>query len=302
MKLKLTFLSFLFILAGLNAQETEKESIGDLVYETYEEQGIEKALEHYDKVKAEKAEAYKWNEWELNRIGYQLMEKGDMDAAEKVFKRNMEEYPEAANPNDSYADYLLEKGDKEGAKKYFKKSVAIAEKSDNEDERNRILKGSKAKLAKLENKHKSLSFLIGDWEIQQTGYNEGEEITMPASSQSIKYLPGENVIRVVHTDAFNDPCCERYVGYDAMEDHYEMAFVNSKEPTGIELSNMTVKNLDDNTYEMIENYTDNDGMEKQARHEIKRNGDDNLEWNVFIPGEQDENWQLVNNMKLKRKA
>lgn len=162
----------LFVTVGF-AQE--KKSIGEEVYKTYEANGVVAALAKYRQLKTDTTN-YNVNEWELNDVAYRLMnEKNDMEAAEKVFKLNMEEYPRAANPLDSYGDYLLKKGDKEEAKEYFKKSIAISEKSSIDSERNQLYPNTKGKLAKLENKDKQLDFLEGNWEVEETGYNGNVE-------------------------------------------------------------------------------------------------------------------------------
>ncbi len=51
-----------------------------------------------------------------------MMEDKDLETAEAVFKTQIEEYPEQANPYDSYGDLLLEKGEKEKAKKNILKN------------------------------------------------------------------------------------------------------------------------------------------------------------------------------------
>lgn len=306
MKTRLLMLTGIFFMSlvtsAIAQEEMEKKSIGEVVFEEYQENGIDAALAHYDKLKKEKKENYNWDEWELNNIGYKLMlEEKDMEAAEKVFKYNMKEYPEAANPNDSYADYLIEKGETEEAKKYLKKSIEIAQNSSNEDEKTRILAGSKSKLSKLENKHRKLEFLAGEWVMEQTGYRDGKAIEVPASSHSITYLPGDAVLRVKHTNAQNNPCCERIIAYDAMDDQYEMAYINATTPSGIEISKLDIKDLGDNKIEMMEEYIQNN-EKKLARHEITRNDKDNIQWNVFIQDENSKEWEKASEMRFKRKT
>ena len=75
-----------------------------------------------------------------------MMEDKDLETAEAVFKTQIEEYPEQANPYDSYGDLLLEKGEKEKAKKHFKKSAELAENIQDEDERNQMKQASLSKL------------------------------------------------------------------------------------------------------------------------------------------------------------
>lgn len=305
MKTKLLMLTGIFFVSLVSStfaqDEKEKNSIGEAVYEEYEANGIDAALTHYEKLKKEEKEKYNWDEWELNAIGYKLMEEKDMDAAEKVFKYNMKEYPKAANPNDSYADYLIEKGEPEEAKKYLKKSIDIAQNSSNEDEKTRILAGSKAKLSKLENKHRKLDFLAGEWIMEQTGYRDGNAIEVPASSHSITYLPGDAVLRVKHTNAQNNPCCERLIAYDALEERYEMAYINASNPSGIEISNLDIKDLGENRIEMMEEYIQ-DNEKRMARHEITRNDKDNIQWNVFVQDENSKEWEKATEMRFKRKT
>jgi tetratricopeptide (TPR) repeat protein len=50
---------------------------------------------------------------------------GDIDKALAVFKLNIDAYPKAFNPYDSYAEALVTKGDNENAIKYYKKSLEI---------------------------------------------------------------------------------------------------------------------------------------------------------------------------------
>lgn len=305
MKTRLLILTGIFFMSlatsAVAQNEKEKNSIGEEVYEEYEANGIDAALAHYEKLKKEEKENYNWDEWELNAIGYKLMEEKDMDAAKKIFKYNMKEYPDAANPNDSYADYLIEKGETEEAKKYLKKSIEIAQNSSNEDEKTRILAGSKAKLSKLENKHRKLDFLAGEWTMEQTGYRDGNAIDVPPSSHSITYLPGETVLRIKHTNAQNNPCCERIIAYDALEDRYEMAYINATDPSGIEISNLAIKDLSGNQIEMMEEYLQ-DNVKRMARHEITRTDKDNIQWNVFVQKENSQEWEKASEMKFKRKA
>lgn len=91
-----TAISFMLICFTtlLAAQETRKASIADLVYADYKKDGIEKALQHYAEVKKKEADKYRIDEFELNRIGYVIMNQDkDLESAEKVFRLNMEEYP-----------------------------------------------------------------------------------------------------------------------------------------------------------------------------------------------------------------
>lgn len=154
-------LSFSVVLAQDN------KALNDELYKTYKEKGLEQTMKVY-KEKANKE--YEGLQEPLNQLAYKLMmEDKDLEAAEKLFKAQIEEYPDEANPYDSYADLLLEKGNKEEAKKHFKKSAALAENISDKDEKLQMKRASLSKLAKLENRHKAMDILSGEWEVTQAG-------------------------------------------------------------------------------------------------------------------------------------
>ncbi|MFD2541346.1 tetratricopeptide repeat protein [Lacinutrix gracilariae] len=68
----------------------------------------------------------------INRLGYYYLNtvKQQEDAL-KVFKLNIDLYPESWNPYDSYGECLLRMGDKERAIKYYKKSLVLNPENEN---------------------------------------------------------------------------------------------------------------------------------------------------------------------------
>ena len=119
----------------INGQEYEypKKGIGLALYRKYEEEGIDNAIEFYKKLKAsDQLKMFITDRSELNSLGYYLMNTvGDLDAAEKVLKLNMEEYPDWFNAYDSYAEIKMLKGKTEEAIKYYKKSLEMNPGNDN---------------------------------------------------------------------------------------------------------------------------------------------------------------------------
>lgn len=115
------------ILNIINEQEFDypKKGIALALYEKYEDNGIDDAIEYHKKLKsAEQLGVFYTDRSELNMLGYYLMNtKNDLDAAIKIFKLNMEEYPDWFNVYDSYAEALMNKGDNEKAIEYYKKSL-----------------------------------------------------------------------------------------------------------------------------------------------------------------------------------
>jgi tetratricopeptide (TPR) repeat protein len=65
-------------------------------------------------------------EAELNNYGYQLMGQSRLDEALKIFKLNIEKFPESWNTYDSYAEAWANKGDKKKAKEYYEKAHQMA--------------------------------------------------------------------------------------------------------------------------------------------------------------------------------
>ncbi|MCK6606051.1 MAG: DUF2911 domain-containing protein [Ignavibacteriaceae bacterium] len=61
-----------------------------------------------------------------NLLGYVLMAENKIDEALKIFKENLEKYPDNWNVYDSYAEALAKSGDVKGAVEYFEKALSMA--------------------------------------------------------------------------------------------------------------------------------------------------------------------------------
>ena len=62
----------------------------------------------------------------LNRAGYAFLRKDRVDAAVRLFRRNVELHPESANPYDSLGEALEEAGDRDGARENYTRAVELA--------------------------------------------------------------------------------------------------------------------------------------------------------------------------------
>lgn len=102
-----------------------KIPIIDVFVDAVNENGIDVAIENYKELKENNYDEYNFSENQLNRAGYYFMNKEDYETAEKIFKLNIEAYPDAFNTYDSYAEALMEKGDNEGAIENYKKSLEL---------------------------------------------------------------------------------------------------------------------------------------------------------------------------------
>jgi CubicO group peptidase (beta-lactamase class C family) len=77
---------------------------------------------------------YETNENEINNVGYEFIQQGNVDAALEYFKLNAELFPDSWNVHDSLGEGYMIKGDKELAIKHYRKSIELN--PDNENGKN----------------------------------------------------------------------------------------------------------------------------------------------------------------------
>ena len=65
------------------------------------------------------------NESVLNRRGYDLLRKGDVEGAIRVFQRNVEAYPDSANVHDSLGEAYERAGRKAEARASYEMALKI---------------------------------------------------------------------------------------------------------------------------------------------------------------------------------
>ena len=114
--------------------------------------GLDAAIKMYFKLKeADRADEYKFDEHELNIIGYNLLQQNRISDAIKIFKLNVEEYPEVPNTYDSLGEAFEKNNELEKAAEYYKKAYDIGvEQSSNSV--NNYKRNLDRVLTKLENK------------------------------------------------------------------------------------------------------------------------------------------------------
>ena len=281
------------------AQTAPNTMLDETIYQEYQQNGIDSAIQKYKDLKSKNASEYTWDQWALNRVGYHLMQDGDLDSAEKILKLNMQEYPDASNPVDSYAEVTLAKGDKEAAKKYYLQAVAMGEKSNIEDEKTRILSNSKAQLAKIEGKNNQLDFLEGTWQTATTGFQDGKEAGTQNGYDVMDFNQDHTMMTVHHLDSNKQNVGQRILVYNASKDVYDMAYFNPEILSGITTSCMEVKEAGNGQYEMIETYKDDSGVEKKAKHNLIKNQDGSIDWTIY-EGDNSNNWKKVVAMNLHK--
>ncbi len=80
---------------------------------------VDAGIAYYHEFKTDTTN-YDASEASINGLGYQLMREDHLNDALRVFKLNINEHPNSANPYDSYGDALLIKGDSINALENFK--------------------------------------------------------------------------------------------------------------------------------------------------------------------------------------
>ncbi len=100
-----------------------KQSLATSILAEINSEGLQAGLDFYEKNK--KSEKYSLKESEINSAGYDLLRNGKKEAAEAVFKLNVEEFPNSSNVYDSYAEALMEQGKNELAITNYKKSLEL---------------------------------------------------------------------------------------------------------------------------------------------------------------------------------
>ncbi len=103
----------------------ESQSAATVLGQVIAESGMDAALKKYAEIKNAPLEKYYFDEVEMNRSGYQLINQNKLKEAIEIFKMNVELYPEAWNVYDSLGEGYMLLGKKELAIKYYEKSLEI---------------------------------------------------------------------------------------------------------------------------------------------------------------------------------
>lgn len=112
------------VLHGLEV-EMPKPSIADEMQRIIDAEGVAAAEERYAVLKKDEGDAWNFGETELNTLGYLYLRAGKIDIALNVFKMNIDAYPNAFNPYDSYGEALAKAGRKEEAVTMYQKALEI---------------------------------------------------------------------------------------------------------------------------------------------------------------------------------
>ncbi|MFK7808944.1 MAG: tetratricopeptide repeat protein, partial [Saprospiraceae bacterium] len=113
----------LMLTTDVFSQQT-KSIFDELTSTSYDE--VDVMIQRYHKLKKEKIEEYNFsNEWELNKLGYQLMSEDRIDDAIKIFQLLIEEFPTSFNPYDSMGEAYMKQGKDKLAIENYQKSLEL---------------------------------------------------------------------------------------------------------------------------------------------------------------------------------
>ena len=108
-----------------------RKSIGQVLSATIASSGMDAAVNQYQDLKATSAANYRFDERELNDLGYRLIRKNKFKEAIRIFQLNVEAYPNSANTYDSLAEGYMDNGENALAVANYEKSLQLNPKSRN---------------------------------------------------------------------------------------------------------------------------------------------------------------------------
>ena len=104
--------------------------VGPLVARVIRQSGVDSAVHLYHSLRA-RYQPLLFDEQQLNGVGYDLLQHGQVDAAIAIFRLNVEMYPRSANTYDSLGEAYMDHGDRTLAIANYERSLAMDSTNDN---------------------------------------------------------------------------------------------------------------------------------------------------------------------------
>lgn len=121
--------------------DLQKRSTAFAIAKEYKESGIKNAVKLFRQLENNKN--YRLSEDDMNSLGYEVLEKKDLNAAIQIFKINTEKFPKSDNVWDSLGEAFYNAGNYIQALKSYEKSLELNPKSESGKE---MIKKIKAKI------------------------------------------------------------------------------------------------------------------------------------------------------------
>lgn len=156
-----------------------------------------------------------------------------------------------------------------------------------------------SRIAMIDKKHEQLNFLLGEWDLDATVYENGKEMQKVKGTDRITFDENTNSIILRHFNAQNEEEGVRMITYDALDDVYDVAFFSPQRLMGIQVSEMKMNSQSGNNYEFIDTFITRDGNERKMKHEIRKVSGNEIEWVIFEQNDNEE-WQRLYAMNMTK--
>ena len=102
-----------------------QESLSELVAEAVAAKNLALAAERFQQWKTNPLNRYANGEAQINRLGYEMLNKKQINEAIEIFQLNTRQYPESSNTFDSLGDGYVARGNKELALKSYQRALQL---------------------------------------------------------------------------------------------------------------------------------------------------------------------------------
>jgi polyisoprenoid-binding protein YceI len=124
-RIELTISGRIFNMAKIAYRGGEPPSIGAVIEEVYESEGIEAAVRRHEELKRDAPDDYNFGVAGLNTLGYKLLQRGRIEDALEIFRLNLATHPNSGGAMDSLAEAYLMAGDRARAIEFARRSLAL---------------------------------------------------------------------------------------------------------------------------------------------------------------------------------
>lgn len=100
-------------------------SIARRLTPTAQDKGVDAAITLYGQLKTSESQAYDFGEGELNRLGYGVLGRGDVNGAVRIFELNAQQYPASSNVFDSLGDAYDRANRRDEARKAYARAIEL---------------------------------------------------------------------------------------------------------------------------------------------------------------------------------
>ncbi len=111
----------------LHGQEVDApgQSVGALLESIVESDGIDAAEARYRELRASGGDGYDMGEGQLNNLGYLYVERGELGTAIRIFRLNVDAFPDVWNPYDSLAEAYAMDGQRDSSIVNYRRALAL---------------------------------------------------------------------------------------------------------------------------------------------------------------------------------